>query len=119
MNNHGEHSDKDERHMDICEECIKIGECKFSFSGKRIWKKKCESCGAWWEVKQIKTLKYHWDPCRQKYFNCDFLSRLGRFRPIQCEQKKCTEHARHKIKTNKKKKYMYKCDKHAGVCIII
>ncbi len=36
--------------------------------------------------------------------------------PLECGQRRCREHARHRVATRGKRQF--RCDRHAGVCIV-
>ncbi len=87
--------------VEVCESCIEISKRTFAglkfWRGKREWKVQCEDCGGWWEIQ--------W--------------RIGastQYAPMECTQRRCTEQAKHKVAARGKRKY--RCDRHAGVCIV-
>jgi hypothetical protein len=87
--------------IDICETCIEISCIDLTYElgdPRPAWIKQCSDCGLWWEHRFSRYLGW------------------GIYAPIECQQRRCLEHARHKVKARGKRKY--KCDRHAGVCII-
>lgn len=106
----------------VCHECIKISCETIDIFKRPLGKKKspekkqCPACGLWWYKKGIKTIKFVWNKFKEEWYRFNYFFGEQIFSPLECTQRQCKEQARHKIKSKGKRKY--KCDKHAGVCII-
>lgn len=102
--------------IDVCDSCIEI-----STRPIRNTKEKpkldvaiqCDDCGMWWELRYVKTIQYHLFEGKWRQLQWDWVARA--YVPVTCQQRKCQEQARHRFSSGKRK---WKCDYHAGVCII-
>ena len=107
--------------MDICDTCIDISKRNARMDkGARYSKQlerrvQCSECGSWWEWVYINTRRYYWS--NKKWMTVSFGWGARGYVPMGCTQRRCMAHARHKVATKGKRKW--KCDRHAGVCIIV
>jgi ssDNA-binding Zn-finger/Zn-ribbon topoisomerase 1 len=102
---------------EVCDSCIEISKMELEHwwrkSERREWKIQCPECGAWWEMTFVKRTRFTkgsdgW----HHYFGLG----IPIYVPIECKQRRCKDQAKHKVSNKGKRKW--KCDKHAGVCII-
>ena len=107
--------------IEICDTCIKISliDLRYSYySGLKRpeYIKQCPDCNFFWQQKRIQTIRFYWYKRIEQWKRSNIWWGETIYSPMECTQRRCLVQARHKVKTKGKRKY--KCDKHAGVCII-
>lgn len=105
--------------MDVCETCIEISKRDpyRTWDGKKSAKTiQCEECGNIWAVSWTpRTISFRKNRAGE-WIKCNWSWGFRHYAPVECTQRRCSGHARHKVASRGKRKY--KCDHHAGVCII-
>ncbi|MCK5019232.1 MAG: hypothetical protein KAS32_19385 [Candidatus Peribacteraceae bacterium] len=113
--------------VEVCDNCIVISCMDMGYyqqhKKNRHRRIQCQECGAWWELASVKTIKYVW--YKKSKYNPNIEPGWHRitwfyfhevYVPMECSQRRCVDQAHHKVAKSGKRKY--KCNKHAGVCII-
>ena len=111
--------------MKVCDKCIEISliDLRSSLDKMRRGLRtpdrtiKCPKCGLWWEQRHVSTIQFSFNKRINKWKRTNIWFGEPIYIPMKCTQRRCMAQARHKVKTKGKRKY--KCDRHAGVCIII
>lgn len=103
--------------MFVCNDCIEISQLDpgRTHDGKKLpYKLQCPACGSWWQQSGRKTIMFRrnrdgaWTRVRWSWIHFDL------FTPVECQQRRCQAHATHKTSGKRK----WKCDRHAGVCVV-